>query len=135
MSGTARIVSPEEMFARIAVRDPYYALREVAIAGGGGVEAEVPVEQKSAREAGAITAAEAARHLGIIGMCAAAEVNPRKELHYYVARTATLQRAAPGQTSAVSKLEARAKAQLISKDTAHATASLKQRGGGTLYTL
>lgn len=81
-----------------------------------------------------MTAAEAGRHLGLLASCAVAEVNPKKELHYYLVRSATLERSGTAVASAT-KLEGRAKGQLISDGVGQAEATLHLRGGTTLYTL
>jgi hypothetical protein len=134
-SSTARIIPPSDLFARIGARDPYFALRSVAAFGDGTVEAEVPVELKSRHECGPITAGEAARHLGLLGTCALAEVNPNKSLHYYLPRSATLERSPSAPTSSASKLEGRAEGQLLEDDAGRARCSLHLRGGGTVFTL
>jgi hypothetical protein len=135
VSSTARIVPAADLFKLIGVRDPYFALKSVAVSGDGRVEAEVPVELKSSREAGCITAAEAARHLGLLGSVAAAQVNPNKAVHYYVPRAATLDRG-PGLTTATGvKLEASGGAEMKSKNVAHARVALHTRSGALLYTL
>lgn len=133
MSGTARVIPTHDLFTRIGTRDPYYALRTVAAFRDGVVEAEVPIELKSQHEEGPITAAEAARHLGLLASCALAEVNPDRDLHYYVARSATLQRSAAA--SSVTRLEGRATGELLSADAGRASASLHLRGGAPLFEL
>ncbi|MBL8954556.1 MAG: hypothetical protein JNK82_27500, partial [Myxococcaceae bacterium] len=92
MSGTARVIPTTDIFARIGTREPYYALKTLAAFAEGVVEAEVPVELKSEREVGPITAGEAARHLGILASCALAEVSRDRSMKYYLVRTATLSR-------------------------------------------
>jgi 3-hydroxymyristoyl/3-hydroxydecanoyl-(acyl carrier protein) dehydratase len=134
LSGTARVVPASDLYGLIGVRDPYFALREVAIAGDGTVEAEVPIEQKSEREASVITAAEAARHMGLLGSVAAAQKNASRQLHYYLAREATLERGPALLTAAGKKLEARASADL-DFNAAHAKVTLHDRAGALLYTL
>ena len=133
MSGTARVIPTEDIYARIGAREPYYALRTLAAFREGTVEAEVPIELKSEREVGPITAGEAARHLGILAQCALAEVSRDRSLHYYVARNATLTRTST--TSSATRLEGRATGELIGNDAGRAHASLHLRGGAVLFEL
>jgi 3-hydroxymyristoyl/3-hydroxydecanoyl-(acyl carrier protein) dehydratase len=86
------MLNTSELYARICVRDPYFALREVTEMGPGEVLARVPVEQEPGAEASPINAAEVGRHLAILGSCAASLVNPKDGQHYYLARRARLER-------------------------------------------
>jgi 3-hydroxymyristoyl/3-hydroxydecanoyl-(acyl carrier protein) dehydratase len=134
LSNTARIVPASDIYGLIGVRDPYFALGDVAIGGDGNVEAEVPIEQKSVREASVITAAEAARHMGLLGSVAAATVNPKKGMHYYIAREAVLERGPALLTSNGRKLQARGSATMTGSE-AEAEVTLHDRSGALLYTL
>jgi len=133
MSGTARVIPTSEIFARIGTREPYYALKTLAAFRDGVVEAEVPIELKSETEAGPITAGEAARHLGILGACALAEVSRDRSMKYYLVRGAALSRttATPNAT----RLEGRATGELVSADAGRAHATLHLRGGADLFSL
>ncbi len=133
MSGTARVIPNTDLFTRIGVRDPYFALRTVAAFREGTLEAEVPIQLASEQEIGPITAGEAARHLGLLASCALAEANRDRSLHYYLARTATLVRTAASSTA--TRLEGRASGELVGSDAGRAHASLHLRGGGTLFEL
>jgi hypothetical protein len=133
VSGTARVIPTNDIFTRIATRDPYYALRTLAAFREGTVEAEVPIEMKTGNEAGPISAAEAGRHLAQLCTCALAEVNPSKALHYYVMRSATLERSAAAGSA--TRLEAKASGEMLSKDAGRARASLLLRGGKPLFQL
>jgi hypothetical protein len=135
LSNTARIIPASDVFGLIGVRDPYFALSEVAVSGDGSVEAEVPIEQKSEREAGCITSAEAARHMGLLGSVAAAQLNPTRAMHYYLPREATLERGPALLTSNGRKLQARGTAQLERDGTARTTVTLHDRIDALLYTL
>ncbi len=81
----------EELFERICVRDPYFALRDVRVVGTGEVSALVPVEQDTDGEASPLNAAEVGRHMAILGSCAASLVNKEGQ-HFYLARRAWLER-------------------------------------------
>jgi hypothetical protein len=134
VSSTARIVPASDLYALIGVRDPYFALREVAVSADG-VEAEIPVELKSPREPTCITAAEAARHMGLLAQCAAAEVNPKRAIHYYLTREATLERGPGLLETNGKKLEARGQAELTGPTSATGRITLHDRAGALLYTL
>ncbi|MBK7859315.1 MAG: hypothetical protein IPJ65_11975 [Archangiaceae bacterium] len=131
MSATARVIPAADIFTRISARDPYYALRTLAAFRDGVVEAEIPVEMKGGREVGPITAAEVVRHLGVLGACALAESNPDRTMHYYVLRSATLERS--GAQSTATRLEARASGQLVSSDAGRARGTVMSRGGSPLF--
>ena len=134
MSGTARVIPNAELFTRIGTREPYFALKTVAVFKEGAIEAEVPVELKSERELGPITAGEAARHLELLASVALAEMNRERSLHYYLARTATLARSAAAGSSAT-RLEGQASGEMIGSAGGRAHAALHLRGGATLFEL
>src|SRR5262245_26159628 len=106
MCTTSWVIATDDVFTCIATRDPYYALTTLAAFKEGMVEAELPIQLASDREVGPITAAEAARHLGVLGSCALAEANRNRSVHYYVPRQATLERSAA--SSHATQLEAKA---------------------------
>ncbi len=133
MSGTARVIPTSDIFARIGTREPYYALRTLAAFSEGVVEAEVPVELKSEREVGPITAGEAARHLGILAACALSETSRDRSMKYYLVRSATLSRST--EVSSRNRLEGRATGEMIGSDAGRAQATLQVRGGAELFTL
>jgi len=88
-----RILAPKEIFERIEIRDPYYALDDVTLYSNGMVTAKIPVEQPLGMEIPPITAAEAARHLAILGSCAIAlTANFDKEKHFYLALKGDMKR-------------------------------------------
>ena len=133
LSSTARVIPSSDVFARIATREPYFALKTLAAFRAGTVVAVVPIELKSERELGPITAGEAARHLGLLATCALAEVNRDRSLHYYVAREATLTRSSVQSQGA--RLEAKATGELHGDDAGSARATLHLRGGAELFSL
>lgn len=86
-----RTLSRDDVFARICVRDPYFALTELC-ASDDEILAVVRAEQPLGREGGPISAAEAGRHLAILGSCAAAFSRSDDKRNFYLATTATLTR-------------------------------------------
>ncbi|MEY4578469.1 MAG: hypothetical protein RL701_3172 [Pseudomonadota bacterium] len=77
------------------VRPPYYALDRVELHKPGFVGARIRPEQPLGHEVGPLAAAEAGRHLAILGACACRslrESNPEYEHHYYLPQRARLLR-------------------------------------------
>lgn len=75
----------EQYLAKIAVQFPYFALTELDWSNDGCLNALIPIETPLGEEAGIITAAEAGRHLAILGSCAISCLNTRPGRHYYLA--------------------------------------------------
>ncbi|WP_409497178.1 hypothetical protein [Amycolatopsis sp. cmx-11-12] len=73
------------LYARICVREPYFALQNLHEIAPGETTATIPVELPATYELGPITAAEAARHTAILGSCAVASVAPDDRRRYYLA--------------------------------------------------
>jgi 3-hydroxymyristoyl/3-hydroxydecanoyl-(acyl carrier protein) dehydratase len=129
-------LSRQELYARICVRDPYFALHAVKVVGDGEVTAGVPVEQETAGECSPINAAEVGRHLAILGSCAASLVNPKEGQHYYLARRARLERLHEGPLPrATGLLRGTAKADFKERRTATAQALLSSEEGQPLFSL
>ncbi|PTL84177.1 hypothetical protein [Vitiosangium sp. GDMCC 1.1324] len=129
-------LSRPELYERICVRDPYFALSEVTVVGDGEVVAKVPVEQETEGEASPINAAEVGRHLAILGSCAASLVNPKEGQHYYLARRARLERLHEGPLPrATGLLRGAAKAEFKERRTATAYTRLSSAGGQPLFAL
>jgi 3-hydroxymyristoyl/3-hydroxydecanoyl-(acyl carrier protein) dehydratase len=129
-------LSRTELYARICVRDPYFALSEVRVVGVGELTARVPVEQETGAEASPINAAEVGRHLAILGSCAASRVNPKEGQHYYLARRARLERLHEGPLPrATEPLLGMARAELREKRTATAYTRLMDARGQPLFAL
>lgn len=106
------------------------------IASGDGAEAGIRVEQPLGRERGAIAAAEAGRHLAILGACALAGINPLRERHYYLATDALLLACADATGVAeAAHLAGRATASFESKRRGRARCALASASGSQLYTL
>jgi 3-hydroxymyristoyl/3-hydroxydecanoyl-(acyl carrier protein) dehydratase len=94
----------------IEVRAPYFALDKVVTVGPGKVEASVRPEQPRGSELGPLPAAEAGRHLAIIGSCACASLAPELGKHFYLAQRAVLERTFVPGTVLAAPLRARAEA-------------------------
>jgi len=88
----AWIRQPNYLEKKICVRRPYFALNDLFRDSSNRLNAGVPVETPCLNEVGPITAAEAGRHLAILGSCAAADANPANGKHYYLARKAIFRR-------------------------------------------
>src|SRR5918995_197603 len=85
-------VSDDELFSRIEVCPPYFALTDVRRTDDGGVSAQVRICQSLGDEIGPVSAAETGRHLAILGSVAAAFANPSAKRHFYLAFDAELRR-------------------------------------------
>lgn len=87
LSGLAphTVLSAAELYPRICVRDPYFALKDVTVMGQGELVARVPVQQDPDAEAGPISIAESGRHLAILGSCATATLAQKDGQHFYLA--------------------------------------------------
>lgn len=130
------LLPQSELYSRICVRDPYFALREVTMVGPGEVLARVPVEQDPGAEASPINAAEVGRHLAILGSCASALVNPKEGQHYYLARRARLERLHDGPRARLDEpLWGLARAEFVDKRCTRASTVLADPDGLPLYSL
>jgi len=88
-----KVLSKEEIFKLIDVHEPYYALKEVRVDEHNFVTATIEAEQPLGEEISPIAAAEACRHLAILGSVCCALTNPVKQKHYYLAHRGTYKRA------------------------------------------
>ena len=132
----ARAVSDDELFSRIEVCPPYFALRDVARADDGAVTARVRIQQSLGDESGPISAAETGRHLAILGSCAAAFANPAAGRHFYLAYDAELRRSRTRvEAEELGELIVGGRAHLVDPSTALAVTDLRTEDGRTLYTL
>ncbi len=122
---------------RIEVREPYFALQNLSLDAAGRIHAEVPVEQPLGQEVLPLCAAEAGRHLAILGSVATAFANPNPEKYFYLAHKATLSRITPVVPTAhtVEPLRATACGHLANKRTALAQVTLDTAQGDPLYDL
>ncbi|HKU41129.1 MAG TPA: hypothetical protein VJR89_23365 [Polyangiales bacterium] len=73
----------------IDVRPPYYALHSVT-PSASEIRAQVRREHPLGHEVGPLAAAEAGRHLAILGACACSSVREPAALHYYLAHRARI---------------------------------------------
>lgn len=118
-------MAARDLYPLICVRDPYFAFQTFDVQSQTVMTSVAP-EHPLVDEIGPIAAAEAGRHLAILGSCAAAMENPVRARHYYLAREAYIERTtsavpaelALGGSNAV--LSGRAKASFSDKRTAHA---------------
>jgi hypothetical protein len=139
MSGAVlgtRPLSDDEVFSRIEVNPPYFALTDLRQADDGTVEARIGSRQALGSEAGPVSAAETGRHLAILGSIAAAFDNPSPGRHFYLAFDAELRRARTRvEGDHAGELTARARAHFVDPSTAVALTELQTADGRTIYTL
>jgi hypothetical protein len=131
-----REVSRPELFSRICVSEPYFALQEVKGVGRGEVMARVPVERVPGAECSPLHASEVYRHLSVLGACAASLVNPNEGPHCYLPRRAWVERLhkepLPQSTQ---PLHGSAKAEFNQRRTAIAHALLSDSEGQPLFAM
>jgi 3-hydroxymyristoyl/3-hydroxydecanoyl-(acyl carrier protein) dehydratase len=120
---------------RISVRPPYFALEDLTVQGEGMVTATVPVAPAPAPEVGAIEAAQVARHLAILGSCAAALGRDDDKRHHYLATKAHYTRLSNAPTEIDGPLRADAVASWNDRRTARALVKLATAGGQGLNLL
>jgi hypothetical protein len=128
-------ITTQDIFNRIAIRAPYFALEDLKLDDDNVLSANIPVQQPLDMEVGPIVAAEVGRHLAILGSCAASLSNPRGRKHYYLAYSASLKRSQPNIRDNRSYLRGTATGNLVDKRTAQATAELKTSNGESVYLL
>lgn len=129
-------VSDDELFSRIEVCPPYFALTDLRRTDDGEVTARVRICQSLGDELGPVSAAETGRHLAILGSCAAAFVNSDAGRHFYLAFDAELRRSRTRVEADYSEeLVARARAHFVDPTTALAVADLRTQDDRTIYSL
>ena len=129
------VLSAQELYPRICVRDPYFALKDVTVLPGE-VVARVPVQMASDAEAMPLGLGEAGRHLAILGSCGAALVAPKDGQHFYLASAARGQWLQPApQERATDMLWALAQAEYTGKRTCTARTLLSLSDGTPLFRL
>jgi hypothetical protein len=116
-------MAARDVYPLICVRDPYFAYQRFDVESGT-VTSSIATEQPLRGEVGPMCAAEAGRHLAILGSCAAAMANPTRARHYYLAREAYAERTRVHVPEDSTNLTARARATLPDKRTAHANCGL-----------
>ena len=129
-------ISDEELFERIEVCPPYFALTDVRQGTDGTVSARVRASQALGDEVGPVTAAETGRHLAILGSCGAALANPQGGRHFYLAYDAELRRSRTRvESDYTGELLLRARSHFVDSSTAVALADLRTEDDRTIYTL
>jgi hypothetical protein len=130
------VLSAQELYPRICVRDPYFALKDVTVMGEGEIVARIPVQQDPDAEAGPISLAESGRHLAILGSCASAMVAPKDGQHFYLACGARGQWLRPeAMARSTELLWGLARAEFTGKRTATAQTLLSLEDGTPLFRL
>lgn len=126
----------DDIFGLISVRPPYCALEDVEL-GYGSATATVRRSYPMQHEQGAIAAAEVGRHLAIAGAAAAATRNPMPGKHFYLARSARIERVADAtpQGGALTRFRVEATSEGVLKRRASAVAVLKQQQADRLVDL
>ena len=126
----------EAALARIAVRPPYFGLGAMEHRGRGIVSAMVPASPPRVPERGPVAAAQVARHLAILGSCAAALERDDDTPHHYLATQAHYARLAGRSDEIIGgMLAAEAVASWVDKRTARALVKLMTADGEGLHLL
>ncbi|MEM7094258.1 MAG: hypothetical protein AAF567_14745 [Actinomycetota bacterium] len=128
-------LSTDELFERIDVLPPYYALREVTVDATGLVHAIAPIQQPLGAEIPPLSAAEAGRHLAICGSVAASLANPKAGRFHYLATDAEFRRGRSPADPSITEIAIAARATMIDKRTAHASVFASTLGGKPLVSL
>jgi 3-hydroxymyristoyl/3-hydroxydecanoyl-(acyl carrier protein) dehydratase len=133
----SRALSHDELFSRIEVLPPYFALQDVHLADDGTAVARVGSRrQVLGDEVGPVSAAETGRHLAILGSISAAFANPSPKRHFYLAFDAEVRRARPRvEPGYAGGLVARGRAHFVDPSTAVAVTELQTEDGRTIYTV
>lgn len=128
-------ISHEAIMKKIAIRQPYFALRDIE-SGRDGITAYITVEQPRIRgEIGNIGANEIARHLAIAGTIANGLQETSDSLIYYLATGAKLKilHTVAEQKGKDFKIESSGKR--LNKREAQAISVLKSKDGNILYSI
>jgi len=125
----------ERALRRISVTRPYFDLRDLEETGTGTVEATIPRQPTVAPEAGAIEAAQVARHLAILGSCAVALARDGDDRHHYLATKAHYTRMANAPATVTGDLRAKAIGSWVDRRTARALVTLSTEDGRGLNLL
>jgi 3-hydroxymyristoyl/3-hydroxydecanoyl-(acyl carrier protein) dehydratase len=120
--------SDAEIQRLICVRHPYYALEHLRVIGRGEVECLVAAEQSFGCEMPPMRAAEAGRHMAILGSCALASLGERQGQHFYLAKTARLE-VFPAPSELVPFLRGHARAAFTGRREGQATVTLTTEAG------
>lgn len=131
----SRDLSSDEIFERIDVLPPYFALTEVRLDPDGSISARAPIQQPLGTEIGPITGAEAGRHLAICGSIAAAWANPKINRFHYLATDAEVRRAKATVPADSHEIAITARGTMIDKRTAHAMVVATTVDGKPIHSL
>ena len=132
----ARPVSDDEIFERIEVVRPYYALRDLRQSSDGAMSARVRPSHVGDMEVGPVSAAETGRHLAILGSTGAALANPNPGRHFYLAFDGEIRRARTKiEPDYAGDLFARARSHFVEPSTAVTLADIRTEDDRTIYTV
>ncbi|MFC1512790.1 hypothetical protein ACFL4S_01950, partial [bacterium] len=128
-----KFIDEKDVFEKIAVRTPYYALKNLK-QEGDEVKAIIPIEQPLEMEIPPITAAEAARHLAVLGSCAGSFcLNSGNEKRFYIATAGNMQRVTNNVTSKFPYLYGTAKSVMLNKRKAISDTRIETPEGEVIY--
>ena len=120
----------DEALRRISVRPPYFGLREIEHVAPGVVRAPIDPAHPTNPEVGAIEAGQAARHLAILGSCAAALAREDDKRNHYLAMQAHYVRCSASPSTPVTEpLVAEAVATWLDKRSVRALTKLSTESG------
>ncbi|MEM7272133.1 MAG: hypothetical protein AAF547_03545 [Actinomycetota bacterium] len=125
----------DRALARISVTAPYFDLTDLVELGQGIVAATVPPAPTVAPETGPMEAAQVARHLAILGSCAAALSRDDDARHHYLATRAHYSRVSNARPAVDEPLRAEAIASWVDRRTARALVKLTTAAGEALNVL
>jgi len=136
MDVETRAISDDELFDRIEVCPPYYALRDLRQGPDGTMFARVRPSQVGGSELGPVTAAETGRHLAILGSSGAAFANPNPGRHFYLAFDGEIRRSrARVEPDHSGDLLVRARSHFVDPSTAVTLADIRTEDERTIYTV
>lgn len=130
-----QVFKEAELFGRIEIRDPYFALHQVRRLGESTLQAKIRVEQPLPGEVPPISAGEAARHLAILGACSASLLNPASGKHYYLAYHAEMERVGLRSISPTAWLTVTSSAKILPGRIAISWGLLQTMDGEDVYRL
>ncbi len=117
------------------MRPPYFDLGELRETGEGIVTADIPLTPATGTEVGAMEAAQVARHLAILGSCAAALGRSDDARHHYLATKAHYARLSNAPATTDEALTAEAVASWVDRRSARALIKLGTVSGQGLNLL
>jgi hypothetical protein len=133
---SAKPILMSDLFSRIGIGPPYFALQEIIATPRGTLTATAQAEYPRETERDPITAAEAGRHLAILGSSAISLKRDSTTRHFYLARKAKLTRVADILSlPSFTEFNLEACATKIEKRTATAFGKLLNPTGELLYEL